>query len=146
MIIQIDITDKHCKVMGAPVIVCGNSGYSIAFTFDEEWDAEGAKTARFVYVQNGAVKHTDVIFTGSTVEVPILRDIKAVRVGVFAGDLKTSTPARIPCERSILCGTSTQDDITPSQYEQILALLGAIASALDELHNYAQGLINGGEA
>ena len=36
MSIKINIANKHCIVEGTPVIVCGNSGYMITFTFDAE--------------------------------------------------------------------------------------------------------------
>lgn len=123
MHIKINIVDKYAMTEGAPVIVCGNDGYFVQFTFDEEWDGLDVKTARFVYVREGAIKHTDVVFTGDTVPVPVLANTKEVRVGVFAGDLRTSTPARIPCARSIRCGTGAPVDPTPSQYDQIMDLL-----------------------
>ena len=121
--IQISITDKRPQVIGAPVIVCGNSDYTLSFSFDGDWSATGAKTARFVYVQDGEVKYQDVAFTGTTAKVPTLFNIKEVRVGVYAGNLQTSTPVVIPCECSIRCGTAAPSDPTPSQYDQILKLL-----------------------
>ena len=135
--IKITITNKRCTVQGSPVIVCGNSDYSIDFTFDAEWAGAAAKTARFVYVQEGAVKYQDVVFTGSGVEVPVLSNTREVRVGVFTGDLQTTTPARIPCERSILCGTGVPADPTPDQYDQIMELLG---SSVDYYHTAREEL------
>lgn len=123
MVIQINVTDKHAKALGQPKIVCGNSGYSIKFTFDAGWGAETIKTARFVYMARGDVAYTDVVFTGDTVSVPVLSNVREVRVGVFEGDLHTTTPAVIPCERSIRCGSGAPVDPTPSQYDQIMALL-----------------------
>lgn len=123
MVIYVNVTDKRATVTGAPVIVCGNSGYTVEFTFDDEWAGLEAKTARFVYVQEGEVKYQDVVFTENTAAVPVLANTKEVRVGVFAGDLQTSTPAVIPCELSIRCGTGAPADPTPSQYDQIIALL-----------------------
>lgn len=123
MVIKINVTNKRAVLVGSPVIVCGNSGYTLEFTFDAEWSAESVRTARFVYVRDGSVQYQDVVFSGTTAQVPVLANIKEVRVGVFAGDLHTSTPALIPCERSIRCGTGAPEDPTPSQYDQIMALL-----------------------
>jgi len=123
MNIKVDIVDKHATTLGAPVIICGNSDYSITFTFDDEWAEHDTKTARFAYVRAGVLQYTDVIFTGDTVDVPVLAEITEVRVGVFAGDLRTSTPARIPCEYSIRCGTGAPVEPTPDVYDQIMALL-----------------------
>lgn len=89
-------------------IVCGNSDYSLKFTFDSEWDEYTTKTARFVY--NGA--YIDQEFTGDECIAPIITGADRVEVGVFAGNLSTTTAASIPCQRSILCLTS---DVQPEQ-------------------------------
>jgi hypothetical protein len=128
MNINIKVTNKRATVIGAPVIVCVNSGYTVQFTFDEEWDGLKFKTARFVYVKDGAVRHTDVPFDGDTAEVPMLTNIKEVLVGVFSGNLRTTVPARIPCELSIRCGSGEPQDPTPSQYDRIMELLNAVDS------------------
>lgn len=130
MIININIVDKYATVAGAPVIVCGNTGYTVQFSFDSEWDGLGIKTARFVYVQDGAVKYQDVVFEGITVDMPAMVNTKEVRVGVFAGNLSTTTPARIPCEYSIRCGTGAPEEPTPSQYDQIMELLNQEGSSI----------------
>lgn len=122
-VINISITDKRPTVHGSPVIVCGNSDYTLSLSFDAEWNTAGAMTARFVYIQGGEVKYQDVPFTGATVSVPVLSNTKEVRVGIYAGNLQTSTPAVIPCEQSIRCGTAAPTAPTPSQYDQIIKLL-----------------------
>lgn len=103
MIINITVADRRAALEGTPTIVCDNTGYAIKFIFDDEWGADTVKTARFVWVAGGKLQHTDVIFTGDTVEVPLLSGTNEVKVGVFEGELRTTTPARIYCERSIRC-------------------------------------------
>lgn len=127
--ISITVADKIAHAAGSPVIVCGNSDYSITFTFDTEWDAYAIKTARFVYVSAGAIKYQDVVFEGDMVAVPILYNITAVSVGVYAGNLHTTTPARIPCQRSILCNDPVHADPPPDVYNQLLELLAKAGSA-----------------
>ena len=107
MVIQINIADKRAAVVGDPVIICGNGGYSIEFSFDSGWDNVGTKTARFVYVRAGEQQHQDVEFDGTTVAVPVLAGVSEVQVGVFAANLRASTPVRIPCELSIRCAAGT---------------------------------------
>lgn len=142
--IAITVSDKHATVEGSPTIVCGNSNYFVTFTFDKEWDAEAVKTARFVYVQNGAVKYEDVRFKGNSVTVPVMANTKEVRVGVFAGDLQTTTPARIPCEPSIRCGTSVPGDLTPGQYDRIMTILNNKSALAESLKPYLSVGGNGG--
>ena len=84
-------------------IVCGNSDYQIQFIFDDEWEEYPTKTARFICKGN----YLDVTFTGNTCQVPIIVDASYVLVGVYAGELQTTTSARIECKRSILCGGDT---------------------------------------
>lgn len=98
-------------------IVCGNSDYQIVFAFDSEWDAYEDKIARFIWNN----EYQDVPFTGDTVTVPTLSNAKQVSVGVYAGDLCTTTPAVIECQLSILCGTTTERPLTPSQYDELNA-------------------------
>lgn len=102
-------------------IVCGNSDYQITFTFDSEWDAHTVKTARFKWNGN----YTDVVFSGNVVSAPIISDATQVEIGVFAGDLCTTTPAVVPCIRSILCGDAVHADPTPDVYTQLLGLMEA---------------------
>lgn len=90
-------------------IVCGNSDYQIQFTFDSEWDAYEEKTARFIW--NG--HFIDVDFTGDTCDVPIVQNTDKVKIGVYAGQLSTTTSASIGCKPSILCegaGPSEEND------------------------------------
>ena len=99
--LNISVVDKIAKYLQRDgAIVCGNSDYQITFTFDAEWDAYETKTARFIW--NG--KYWDQpIKSDNTCEVPKITNAVFVLVGVYAGDLSTTTPASIPCKRSILC-------------------------------------------
>ncbi len=100
-------------------IVCGNKDYRVKFSFDSEWDGQAVKTARFIY--NNTV--VDKVFEGSTVDVPVIRNATLAAVGVFAGDLQTTTPALIPCKKSILCSDGLPPDPAPDVYAQIMELL-----------------------
>jgi glycerophosphoryl diester phosphodiesterase len=110
----------------AVVIVCGNKDYTVAFDLDDEWAAETARTARFVYYKNGQRLFKDVPFTGNTAAVPALSDIDYVMVGIYAGDLHTTTPAKVLCDRSILCGDQLED-LTPAQKAMLQAQIGDLS-------------------
>ena len=119
------------KVAASPkdIIVCGNSDYKIIFDFSDEWQEYDTKTARFVFNNT----YIDVIFTGDTVQVPIITNTLFVAVGVYAGDLCTTTPALIDCKKSILCEHGTPADPAPDVYSQLITLLGDINAALDKI-------------
>ena len=84
-------------------IVCGNSDYQITFAFDDEWSDYTSKTARFIWND----KYTDVTFSGSSVTVPKIIKTHLLKVGVYAGELSTTTAAEIPCIFSVLCENAT---------------------------------------
>ena len=101
--LNISVVDKIAKYLQRDGdIVCGNSDYQITFAFDEEWNKYETKTARFIW--NG--KYWDQMFSGNVCPVPKITQAVFVLVGVYAGDLSTTTPASIPCKRSILCDTA----------------------------------------
>lgn len=125
--INITVENKRATVVGSPVIICGNSDYTVTFAFDSDWNVTGVRTARFVYVKDGKVQHEDVVFSGNTVAVPILSGIDSVKIGVFAGELRTTTPAVVRCGASILCGSGEVHEPTPDVYDQIMALFNELA-------------------
>lgn len=125
--INITVENKRATVVGSPVIICGNSDYTVTFAFDSDWNVTGVRTARFVYVKDGKVQHEDVVFSGNTVAVPILSGIDSVKIGVFAGELRTTTPAVVRCGASILCGSGEVHEPTPDVYDQIMALFNDLA-------------------
>ena len=119
--IKINVADKVASAIGSPVIVCGNSNYKITFIFDSEWGAYQEKTARFTFRRDGIDKYIDVLFSGSSCTAPILTNIERVSIGVYAGDLRTTTGADIRCKKSILCrGGLKHEQPTEDVYNEIL--------------------------
>ena len=119
MIIKITVRNKIAMLAAPTAIVCGNSDYSIQFDFDDEWSAYETKTARFI---TGS-KFTDVVFSGDTVSMPIVYNTRMVAVGVFAGDLRTTTPALIFAHRGILDGTGSHAAPDADVYNAIMQAL-----------------------
>lgn len=127
-------------------IICGNSDYTVVFDFDDEWSKENVHTARFVYRKSGKLQYTDIVFTGNTVAVPILTNTYAVQVGVYAGNLHTTTPAQIKCDSSILCDGGLPADPEPDVYAQIMELLsqsgGGTSFKTDETLTLKNGVLS----
>lgn len=118
--IEIDVKNKIAKRSDPNAfIVCGNSDYIIKFHFDEEWESYEAKTARFY--SNGEPE--EVVFVGDECPVPVMERADGVFVGVFAGNLKTTTKAYIPCERCILCLGGKVKEPTPDVYAQLMQMI-----------------------
>ena len=105
MEIEIIVREKVARLANKhDFAVCGNSDYRIKFDFDSEWDAYEVKTARFKY--NGT--YTDVVFNGCECPMPIITSAFRVEVGVYAGDLRTTSCAVLPLKKSIICGSETE--------------------------------------
>lgn len=122
---NITVRNKIATKTDNVAYVCGNSDYVINFDFDSEWDAYDTKTARFA--RDG--QYTDVVFTGNQCNVPVITNTYAFHVGVFAGDLHTTTAARVPCRKSILCGSGAPADPTPDVYDQLMERMAQLETS-----------------
>lgn len=123
MNIKIVIEDKIATAPDNAVIVCGNNDYVITFLFDEDWDGYEAKTARFTYIKNGKSIFIDEPFVGDTCPVPMLSNVSRVDIGVYAGDLRTTTAAVVKCKKSILCKGGTPDEPDEDVYRKIMEMI-----------------------
>lgn len=121
--INISVREKIATHTSNIFYVCGNSDFVVHFDFDADWDGVDTKTARFIS-ENGV--YQDQVFTGSDCPVPIISNTNYIRVGVFAGNLQTTTPARVQAARSILCGAGSPADPSPDVYNQIMEKLNQL--------------------
>ena len=117
----IDITIRN-KIATAnnTLYICGNGDFVIHFDFDDEWAEHDVKTARFI---SGDGKYQDVVFQGVECPVPVISDTYKIKVGVYAGNLRTTTPAIISAKKSILCGGGLPAAPAPDVYAQIMSML-----------------------
>lgn len=119
MILNVDVKKRVATYIPSDEKpVCGNSTDQVKFTFDEEWSAHDAKTARFKW---NNIYH-DVEFTGDTCDVPVITNAQSFSVGVFVGEsgvdetVLSSTTAVIPCKLSVRCGKSSASNGTGGNY------------------------------
>lgn len=137
MILEVNVKNKIPSTSTDYRIVCGNSDYVISFTFDEEWNEYVVKTARFSYVTKGEEKYQDVVFEGNECAVPVLSDTSMVKIGVFAGDLHTTTPCIVMCDKSIICGDGIPEEPPENVYAQILEKCNDAVMKSEEAINIA---------
>ena len=114
-------------------IVCNNSTYRVEFHFDAEWDKHDVKTARFVY--NGMV--VDVPFAGTSCKIPPLSNARMCEIGVYAGDIQTSTPALVSCSKSILDEAGLPPPPADDVYNQIVELCGEAVETANDIEKRA---------
>lgn len=132
--LTIQISNKIATCLTEKPLVCGNSDYIAEFLFDEEWSAHTVKTARFRV--NG--EYIDVVFEGNTCEVPIISKAKLIWVGVFAGDLSTSTPAIVTCVPSILDNEDIPAPPREDVYSQIMEKCNEAVELVKDLEERAE--------
>ena len=133
--IHINVKNRVATANGDSRIINGNSDYSIEFDFDAEWADLNNKIGIFAY--NDAATHKwayqTVLFSGNTCAVPILRDIHCVYVGVTAGNVRVTTPAKVQCRLSISDYAETEEPPSADIWGQILAKLDELQAEIDEI-------------
>ena len=133
--IHINVRNRVATANGDSRIINGNSDYSIEFDFDAEWADLNNKIGIFAYNDAAAHKwaYQPVMFSGSTCTVPILRDIHCVYVGVTAGNVRVTTPAKVQCRLSISDYADTEEPPSADIWGQILAKLDELQTEIDEI-------------
>ena len=131
--IDIIIRNKTASAVNPPCIVCGNSDYNVKFDFDDEWQAHNNKIGVFAYNRCGEWQSEKVLFEGDTCPVPALHGVRSVWIGVTAGDVRTSTPADVPCRMGATDFSDTNEPPSADVWGQILAKLDELQTEIDEI-------------
>lgn len=122
--LPIKIHEKIAVYDSDEKVVCHNSDYLLKFDFDAEWTEYKYKTAivRYFKAPEGWLKH-EMVFEGETCELPVIDKAAELYIGVFAGDIRTTTEAKIPCRLSALSMAGVPVDPPDNVYNQILKML-----------------------
>ena len=131
--IDIIIRNKTASAVNPPCIVCGNSDYNVKFDFDDEWQAHNNKIGVFAYNRCGEWQSEKVLFEGDTCPVPALHGVRSVWIGVTAGDVRTSTPAGVPCRMGATDFSDTDEPPSADVWGQILAKLDELQTEIDQI-------------
>ena len=119
MDIKITVRNK-LPICGDVAIVCNNSDYTVIWELDEEWSGYDTKTMRTAY-QDGT--YTDTVFTGNTVSLPVVTVPGRVKIGLYAGDIRTSRAALISALPSITTDGGAPAEPPDDVYNQIMELI-----------------------
>ena len=104
-------------------IVNGNSDYVVNWVLDGEWADYDTKTMRVRHYDGTVI---DCIFTGCSCSLPIITETCMIEIGLFAGNLITSTPVTISCTRCIMDDEGPVKDPMPDVYAQIMERLDSL--------------------
>lgn len=128
--IRIVVRDKVATLEDkAQFLVCGNNDYEVVFDFDEEWQGISVKTGVFVYGDTPIYQP----FTDNVCEGVEIKNATLCAIGVFAGDIKTTTGATISCKPSIRDLGGVPQAPTQEVYDKIMVLLDKAIQAHTEL-------------
>lgn len=135
--IVIKVVDKVPIVVSGPqYVVCDNSDYTVVWQLDEEWAQFESRTMQVNY-KDGTYER--VLFTGNSCTLPAIPVKDWFCVGLFAGDIHTTRPARLLAVRSAQTDSGEERDPMPNGYAQAI-------EALDGKLDKNQGTDNAGKA
>ena len=127
---NISVKSKQAKNLSKIPYVCGNTDYRVAFDFDDDWNQYPIKTARFVAADGTPYEETVI---DNQCKFPQIMDTFQVELGVYAGDLVTTTPAVVECLRSIRSGTGKTPEVPePDRYDAMMEAINADALRAEE--------------
>ncbi len=127
--LHIEVRDKIATLTSHNFqLVGGNSDYEVVFDFDEDWDNYPVKTALFVYGKETKKK----VFDGSVCEGVAIEGATICLIGVYAGDIATTTPACISGIRQSIRDVASDFPEAPDEdvYNQIMELLNRYINAV----------------
>lgn len=126
--LNITVLDKVASC-STKSIVNGNSDYIVNWTLDSAWDKYETKTMRVSFCDG---TFSDTVFSGKRCSLPIINDAALIEIGLFAGDLITTTPAAVRCARCITDASGAPADPPDDVYNQIMERLAEIGSVSPE--------------
>lgn len=139
--IVIKVTDKVPELVSGPeYVVCDNSDYTVAWQLDEEWAQLEHRTMQVNY-KDGTYER--VLFTGSSCTLPAIPVSGPVHVGLFAGDIHTTRPARLLAVRSATTDGGEERDPMPNGYAQAIKTLDAKLDKNQGADNAGKALVVG---
>lgn len=122
----IEVRDKIATLKSKNFnLVGGNNDYDVVFDFDEDWQDLNAKTAIFVFDNENPVY---VPFEGNVCAGVAINDATMCLIGVFSGDLRTTTPAVVDCVYRSILDEANGTPAPPKEdvYNQIIELINGI--------------------
>ena len=99
--------------------ITGDGEYRVVFDLEKEWEAHPLRTARF----QTEGSYVDVVFRGNQCRVPVFTYARTLEVGIFAGNLRTTTPARIFLREGIRSAWGSPEAPAPNVYDQLMEAL-----------------------
>lgn len=100
--------------------IAGDGETWVVFAFEDDWSRYPARVARF-QTESG---YQDVMFRGEKCHVPVFTYAQKLEVGLYAGNLRTTTPARLFVRPGIRSAWGAPADPEPNVFDQLMECFG----------------------
>ena len=117
--IHIAVQDRRAFQTNKTAYLCGDGDFVAVFSLDAEWEELPVRTARF-QTENGC---TDVIFQGDRCPVPVIPYARKLEIGIYAGNVRTTTPACVALREGIRAAWGAPENPTPNVFDQVMERL-----------------------
>lgn len=126
--LDIGVRGKIAQFKGANFeLVGGNSDYKVYFDFDDDWTDYRAKTAVFVFGD----KTVEKPFDGNVCDGVAIKQSEHCLIGVYAGDIVTTTPAFVSGIKISITDVSTAHEQPEKDvYNELMHLLNLYINAV----------------
>lgn len=99
--------------------ITGDGETWVVFDLGEEWEEKPLRTARF----QTECSYVDAVFRGNKCRVPVFTYARKLEVGLFAGNVRTTTPARIFLREGVRSAWGSPEEPAPNVYDQLMDAL-----------------------
>lgn len=127
--IFVTIRQRLASLAGGQAYICGDGDSWVVFDLDDEWSSLPVRTARF-QTESG---YTDTVFRGNRCPIPVIGYARRLEVGLYAGNVRTTTPAPIPLVEGIRSAWGTPEPPAPTVFDQLMELLHDSAIGMETL-------------
>lgn len=117
--IHIAVRDGIATQTDHTAYITGDGETWAVFDLGEEWDDRPLRTARF----QTEGSYMDVAFRGNKCRVPVFTYARKLEVGVYAGNVRTTTPARVFLREGIRSAWGSPETPAPNIYDQLMEML-----------------------
>ncbi len=117
--IHISVREGIASQTDHTAYITGDGEYWALFDLGEEWEDQPLRTARF----QTEGSYVDVIFRGNKCRMPVFTYARKLEVGLFAGNVRTTTPARIFLREGIRSAWGSPEPPAPNVYDQLMEVL-----------------------
>ena len=135
--IEVKVINRRITVPDTPMIVCGNSDYTLHADLDSEWDGVENISAQFRYLRDGLPVTETAPVTNGACSIPAIRGACAVEIGISGGNIRTAAPAVVACMPCCTDLRGTEKTPVRDVYNEIMEIINRANYSLSRMTHSA---------